>query len=153
MERFYRTIDIATRVGVSKQQVYRYIKERGFLPADKVMVCGKEAYLYDEKTVQEIEKYFLEKRTRKNLLTNDADCDTVRNRNEAPRYTCDVDHNDEVRAENAVLYSVLLEQMKVLKQQLHEKDEQIRSLIELSKSLEKKIDQAQKLHIMDKQQN
>lgn len=136
MVKLYRVKDIADMIGVPKQQVYRYITDKGFTPVDRMIVRGKAAYLYDEETVRKVKEYFRIKNTKD--LTNDADCDTVIHEDEAVGKAYDVLHNKKSASDSEALYTVLLKQIESLERQLKEKDTQIRELLILSNNLAKK---------------
>lgn len=133
MGKLYLAKDIAERIGVPKQQVYRYIKERGYLPVEKTMIRGHEAYLYDEKTVQNIEKYFRTKY--KNRLTSASRYDTINALYDALHKADDVLEKNRTASESDSNQDVLLRKIVLLEMQISQKDKIINALLDLIDNL------------------
>lgn len=133
---------IAERLGVSKQRIYRCIKTHCISEAHSEVVKGNTVLMYDEQAIQQI------KRVLDGGASNEVHHEAL---NEA---VCEAPHE----AVNEALYEALLKQLDILNEQLKEKDKQIDKLEqaldqsqELVGQAQTLLDQAQKLHVMDKQ--
>ena len=118
----YSIKDMADILGVSKQRVYRCIKANHIKETHTDTVKGNSVLKYDKQVLGQI----------KELLEDSA---TISDEAHQKHYSDIV---------NDILYETLVEQLKI-------KDKQIEELNERLAEVNRNLDQAQKLHAMDKQ--
>lgn len=118
----YSIKDMADILGVSKQRVYRCIRANHIKEMHTDIVKGNSVLKYDKQVLEQIRE-FLE--------------DSANISDEAHQK-----HSSDIV--NDILYETLVEQLRI-------KDRQIEELNERLAEANRNLDQAQKLHAMDKQ--
>ena len=118
----YSIKDMADILGVSKQRVYRCIRANHIKEIHTDMVKGNSVLKYDKQVIEQIRE----------LLEDSA---TISSEAHQKHYSDIV---------NDILYETLVEQLKI-------KDKQIEELNERLAEANRNLDNAQKLHAMDKQ--
>ena len=121
-EEVYSIKEIADILGVSKQKVYRCIKTNHIKEIHTEIVKGNSVLKYDKQVLEQIKGIFE---------------DTVTISDEVHKK-----HSSDIV--NDILYETLVEQLRI-------KDKQIKELNERLAEANRNLDNAQKLHVMDKQ--
>ena len=118
----YSIKDMADILGVSKQKVYRCIRANHIKETHTDTVKGNSVLKYNKQVLEQI----------KELLEDSATISDEAHQN----------HSSDIV--NDILYETLVEQLRI-------KDKQIEELNERLAEVNRNLDQAQKLHAMDKQ--
>ena len=118
----YSIKEIADILGVSKQRVYRCIRANHIKETHTDIVKGNSVLKYDKQVLEHI----------KELLEDSAAISDEAHKK----------HSSDIVDE--ILYETLVEQLKI-------KDKQIEELNKRLAEANRNLDQAQKLHVMDKQ--
>lgn len=118
----YSIKDMADILGVSKQRVYRCIRANHIKEAHTDTVKGNSVLKYDKRVLEQIRELLEDSATISSEAYQKHSSDIV----------------------NDILYETLVEQLKI-------KDKQIEKLNERLAEANRNLDNAQKLHAMDKQ--
>ena len=121
-EEFYSIKEIADILGVSKQRVYRCIRANHIKETHTDTVKGNSVLKYDKRALEQIRELLEDSATISDEAHQKHSSDIV----------------------NEILYETLVEQLRI-------KDRQIEELNERLAEVNRNLDQAQKLHAMDKQ--